>query len=127
VRLIVTDPTLQVTQAELVDTVQELRDAGAEAIAVGDVRLVASSSFVTRDDQLIVDGTTVEPPYTITAVGPGDTIAQALDIPGGAVDALEALPQVTTTVEVSSQLTVPPRADLPPFVFGEPVPVEEAD
>ena len=40
--LTVTDPTGKIDAATLLDVVEELRDAGAEAIQVGDVRIVAS-------------------------------------------------------------------------------------
>ena len=121
VRMTIVDPAGAVTQAELVDTVQELRDAGAEAIAVNGVRLVASSSFVTRNDRLILDGQPLQAPHRIVAVGPSETIAKAVGIPGGAIDALQALGQVTATVEALNHLTIPARAEPVPFVFGEPV------
>jgi uncharacterized protein YlxW (UPF0749 family) len=126
VRMTIVDPGNEVTQAELVDTVQELRDAGAEAISVSGVRLVASSSFVTRNGQLVLDGRPLVSPHRIVAVGPSETIAKALGIPGGAVDALQALPQVTATVEALNHVTVPARAEPVPFVFGQPVPPDEA-
>lgn len=118
----VTDPERAVTQELMVDTVQELRDAGAEALAVNDVRLIASSAFVTRNGRLVVDGHPLEPPYRIAAVGPADTMAKALAIPGGAVDSLESAAGVSTVVEQRAQVTVPARAEQVPFVFGDPVP-----
>ncbi|MDP9405875.1 MAG: DUF881 domain-containing protein, partial [Actinomycetota bacterium] len=124
VRLTIQDPGGQVTQELLVDTVQELRDAGAEAIAVNEVRLVASSAFVTRNGRLVADGKPLEAPLVVVAVGPADTIAEALAIPGGAVDALESRAQVTASVEPLAQLSVPARAEPVPFVFGEPLPPE---
>lgn len=124
IRMAVADPESQVTQDLLVDAVQELRDAGAEAIAVNEVRLVASSAFTTRNGKLVLDGTPLEAPLTVTAIGPGETIAKALAIPGGAVDTLQARPQVTAHVETLEELTIPARPEPVPFVFGEPVPVE---
>lgn len=126
VRMTVEDPALQVTQELMVDTIQELRDAGAEAIAVNEVRLVASSSFTTRNERLLVDGGPLEAPITITAIGPADTIAKAMAIPGGAVDSLQSRPQVAVRIESLEQLTIPARAEPTPFVFGQPVPAEPA-
>ncbi|MBA2530221.1 MAG: DUF881 domain-containing protein [Euzebyales bacterium] len=121
----ISDPDGVVGQDLLVDTVQELRDAGAEAIAVGNVRLVASSAFTTRNGRRVIDGQPLDPPYVITAVGPGETIAKALAIPGGAVDSLEAVPQATAEVQVLAQVTVPARDEPVPFLFGEPLPPED--
>lgn len=122
VRLTVEDPESQVTQELLVDTVQELRDAGAEAIAVNEVRLIASSAFTTRNGKVVLDGTPLQAPLTINAIGPPDTIAKALAIPGGAVDSLQSRPQVTAVVESLEELTIPQRPEPMPFVYGEPLP-----
>ena len=127
VRMTVQDPQQQVTQELLVDTVQELRDAGAEAIAVNDIRLVASSSFTTRNGKLVVDSSLLSPPFMITAIGPSDTIAKALAIPGGSLDSLQSRPAVEATVEVLQELTLPKRREPVPFVYGVPVPAEPAE
>ena len=126
IRMTIDDPAAQVTQELLVDTIQELRDAGAEAIAVNDVRLVASSAFTTRNGRLLVDGQPLTPPIVITAIGPADTISEALAIPGGSLDSLQSRPEVVARVESLEELTVPERAEAVPFVFGEPIPPEPA-
>ncbi|MGH3664511.1 MAG: DUF881 domain-containing protein [Egibacteraceae bacterium] len=120
-RLTVGDPNEAVTQELLVDVVQELRDGGAEAIAVNGTRLVASSAFSTRNGRLLLEGSPLQTPYTIVVVGPSDTIAKALSIPGGAIDSVEALPQVSATVEQLAEVTVPARGEPQPFVYGEPL------
>lgn len=124
--LTVEDPREALGPVELVDTVQELRDAGAEAIDVDGVRLVVSSSFTVRNDRLLVDGIPLSSPYRIAAVGPAETMARALAIPGGVLATLErADDEVTAEVSTRAQLTVPARADAPPFVFGQPVPADD--
>jgi uncharacterized protein YlxW (UPF0749 family) len=123
--LTIDDPERSVTQELLVDTVQELRDAGAEAIAVDDVRLVASSAFSTRNERLVVDRQPLEPPYRITAVGPGETMASALAIPGGAIDALQVGPGVRAEVEARSEVTVPAASEVPSFVYATPFVADE--
>lgn len=123
--LTVEDPAGQVTQDVFVDTVQELRDAGAEAIAVNDVRLVASSAFATRNERVVLDRQPLEAPYRVVAIGPAQTIAAALAIPGGAIDTLQLSGEVTATVETRSDLVVPAVGEPPSFVFGEPVEREQ--
>ncbi len=95
ITLQITDPQAAVDAAQLLDTVQELRDAGAEAIQIGSVRVVASTSFVDVDTTIngaeagvVVDGTTLRPPFTFTAIGQPDTLDTALDIPGGVLETL---------------------------------------
>jgi uncharacterized protein YlxW (UPF0749 family) len=122
----ITDANRAVTQDLLVDAVQELRDAGAEAIAVNDIRLVASSAFTTRNGRVLLDRRPVDPPYQIAAIGPGDTIVKALAIPGGAIDTLQLVGGVTAVAEIRADLIVPAVAEPRPFVFGVPVPPDDA-
>jgi uncharacterized protein YlxW (UPF0749 family) len=91
ITLQIADPQAIVDAAQLLDTVQELRDAGAEAIQLGTVRVVASTSFVDITDPgggVTVDGATLKPPFTFTAIGDSDTLSTALDIPGGVLETL---------------------------------------
>lgn len=125
ITLTIEDPAGQIRQDLLVDTVQELRDAGAEAIAVNGIRLIVSSAFTTRNNRLVLDGQPITPPFRIAAVGPAETMAKALQIPGGAVDSLGSRAEVSTTLETLAQMVVPARPEPAPFVFAEPVPAEE--
>ncbi|HET9501119.1 MAG TPA: DUF881 domain-containing protein [Marmoricola sp.] len=78
----VKDGTL--TTNQLLDGIQELRDAGAEAMEINDsVRVVAQTSFDDTLDGLEVDGTVLQAPYVIDVIGDPDTLATALGIPGG--------------------------------------------
>jgi len=83
----VTDPVGYVDSTTLVDVIQELRGAGAEAIECNDVRVVASTAFIDGPPgTVLIDATAVTPPYTITAIGDPSTLTKALEIPGGVVD-----------------------------------------
>jgi uncharacterized protein YlxW (UPF0749 family) len=89
----------------LVDTVQELRDAGAEAIQVNDVRVVASTAFVdTPGGGLEVDGKQVEQPYVFLAIGDTQTLTTAMSFPGGVVEQVE--PEGVARVEPLDAVTV---------------------
>lgn len=122
--LTIEDPNGLVSQGELLDIVHEMRNAGAEAIAVNDVRLVAQSAFTTRNDRLLLDGQPLDSPYRVAAVGPSDElISSGLEIPGGGVQALEEK-GLAVTVEELDHVTIPARDDPVPFVYGEPVPPE---
>ncbi len=81
--LSISDPDGKVDAPLVLDTVQELRDAGAEAIQVNGVRVVADTWFTDTDGGLSVSGTTVNPPYVIRAIGDATTLAGAMEIPGG--------------------------------------------
>jgi uncharacterized protein YlxW (UPF0749 family) len=107
IQLTVTDPRGQVSAAVLLDTVQELRDAGAEAIQIGDVRVVASTSFVDGDGVggVRVDGTAVPRPYVFLVIGDSQTLSAALGIPGGVLEVLKQ-EGATGKVDLRSSVTV---------------------
>jgi uncharacterized protein YlxW (UPF0749 family) len=84
------DGTKQITAAHLLNAVQELRGAGAEAIQIdgsgGSVRVVASAHFVDSGGGGVeVDGVRLKGPYTVTAIGPAD-LDTAMTFRGGVVD-----------------------------------------
>ena len=81
--LTISDPDGKVDAPIVLDTVQELRAAGAEAIQVGDARVVADTWFADTDQGLSVSGTPVRPPYVIKAIGDATAMAGAMEIPGG--------------------------------------------
>lgn len=95
----VTDPEASVSFDSMIDVVQELRDAGAEAIAVNGRRVGATTAFSEESGRIAVDGVTIVPDYEISAIGQPSTLEGGLKIPGGAIDALEAV-RDTVAVEV---------------------------
>ena len=97
----------RVTWEPFLDLVQELRDAGAEAIAVNDLRIVASSWFGPAEVGVTVDGQEAVPPYRVEAIGSPEDMAEALEIPGGPLSLVRALLEVQVTVEVEEDLRVP--------------------
>jgi uncharacterized protein YlxW (UPF0749 family) len=83
------DPHGGVEADSLLDTVQELRAAGAEAIQIDDVRVVAGTYFTDGSDGVVVDGHPVARPYVLKVIGNPPDLEPALNIPGGVVQTLE--------------------------------------
>jgi uncharacterized protein YlxW (UPF0749 family) len=88
IRITIQDGDGLVSASVLLGAVQELRDAGAEAIQIGDVRVVASTWFEDAADGsgISVSGSVLASPYRIAVIGDPDTLATALEIPGGVSD-----------------------------------------
>jgi uncharacterized protein YlxW (UPF0749 family) len=68
------DPTnpAQVLDRDLQDIVNALWHAGAEAIAINDQRLTATSTIRAAGNAILVDFRPVTGPYRVAAIGPGD-------------------------------------------------------
>lgn len=92
VELTVPDPGDELRATLVLDAVQELRDAGAEALQIGNVRIVVSTAFEDAPGSpgIRVGGRDVAPPYVLKAIGPAADLDSALGIPGGVVETLEA-------------------------------------
>jgi uncharacterized protein YlxW (UPF0749 family) len=93
VTLTITDTAPGVPAETLLDVINELRNAGAEAMEIrggtAAVRVGVDTWVVGTPGALIVDGVTLNPPYSILAIGDPPTLAAAMNIPGGAMDSIE--------------------------------------
>ena len=89
----------------LLDAIQELRAAGAEAIQVNDVRVVAGTYLSDAGKSVSVDGNKINAPYRFKVIGKPADLEPALNIPGGVVQTLEK-EQATVTVDRSNKIVV---------------------
>lgn len=86
IRLTVTEGPRPVDVDSVLDTIEELRSAGAEAMQVnGQVRLVAQSAVEAAPGGLRIDGTLVTSPYVFDVIGDPNTLSGALNLVDGPV------------------------------------------
>jgi uncharacterized protein YlxW (UPF0749 family) len=121
IRITIADPGSKVTAPVLLDAIQELRDAGAEAIQVNNVRIVASSHFSLGASGIEIDGRSVSSPYTLTAIGDPPTMASAMEIPGGLSENVRQL-GATIAITQQQELTVGALRPLSEPRYARPVP-----
>ncbi|MFB9321590.1 DUF881 domain-containing protein [Cryptosporangium minutisporangium] len=125
-RLVFFAGTRRLSADVILDAVEELRGAGAEALQIGGsrgdpVRIVASTAFLDADDgDLLVDGRRLSGPYTLLAIGEPQTMRAALAIPGGVVDSVEG---AGGKLQIDAPETVTVSATLSPARprYAEPV------
>ncbi|MDQ5840765.1 MAG: DUF881 domain-containing protein [Chloroflexota bacterium] len=104
------------------DLLNELRNAGAEALSLDDVRVTASSVVVQGARTLEIDNVAIGRTFTLLAIGDADGLVAALQRPGGIVTQLQQFVRATITVSPSEALHLPATArDLAPRAA---VPVE---
>lgn len=118
--LTITDPERTIRAEELLDALQELRDAGAEAIELNGTRLVAASWFTGGEGAVTVEGRPLTPPYVFTAIGDPRTIAAAMDIPGGVIDVVSARAGARATVRELAEVVVDALRALPTPRYARP-------
>ncbi len=86
----------------------ELRNAGAEGIAIGDVRIVTGVVASGPDGDVTVGGRLVDSPIVLTAIGQSQTLAGSLTRAGGPIAQLAArYPDATITVAAVDRVTLP--------------------
>jgi uncharacterized protein YlxW (UPF0749 family) len=108
------DVSGRVDSSVLVDAVQELRDAGAEAIQVGDTRVGVSTWFSDGEEGVTVNGQPVGDPIRIMAIGEPETMSAAMSIPGGFAETVRtrgaqftATPATNMTISVTVPVSAP--------------------
>lgn len=123
IQMTIIDPRSMVTADDMLDTIEELRGAGAEAIQVGPARIGLSSAFTqdTPSSPIMVDGYQLSPPYLIIAIGDPQTLATAMNIPGGVVDTVRTR-QATVTIIQQDQVEIRALRQVKPPQYAQPVP-----
>ncbi|MGI5877181.1 MAG: DUF881 domain-containing protein [Christensenellales bacterium] len=112
--------TLQyVSDTDLLYIVNELWAAGAEAIAINDQRLGASSEIRRAGAYISINGYATAAPFTITALGDGKALSSALSLYGGVVDMLSDAYDIEIIRQGS--LTVPALKDATGFRYAQPL------
>jgi uncharacterized protein YlxW (UPF0749 family) len=103
------------------DLLNELRNAGAEAMAAEDIRLVPGTVASGSAGQVAIGGAPTGAPLELTVIGPPDKLIGSLTRSGGIIAQLAATqPDVTIEVTPVEGLRVPATThDLVP-AFGRP-------
>jgi Uncharacterized protein conserved in bacteria len=89
------------------DLVNELRNAGAEAIAVDGVRITARSVAIQGPSSLQVDGVDVGRQFTLRAIGSPDGLLGAMQRPGGIISQLKLFISATIQIRQAASVVLP--------------------
>ena len=94
--------------AAIEDLVNELRNAGAEAIAIETVRVVPGTVIGGTPGSISVDDTPLGDPLTIQAIGSPETLTGSLARAGGIIAQLAATdPAASIDVQAAERMTLP--------------------
>ncbi|MDR0365689.1 MAG: DUF881 domain-containing protein [Bifidobacteriaceae bacterium] len=122
IELTVTDPSGKLTGALAYTLVDELRNAGAEAISLGSIRITGSSYFLDPEDGqgVVVDGILADSPYVWRAIGQPSTLETALRMPGGVLAEIKAQGG-SWTLQARDRLEIEAIKILPPPEYAAAV------
>jgi uncharacterized protein YlxW (UPF0749 family) len=126
VTLTIGDTAPGVSPETMLDVINELRAAGAEAMEIRSaggqpaVRVGVDTWVIGSAGALNVDGTPLSPPYSVLAIGDPPTLAAAMNIPGGAMDSIERVGG-TMTVQQSATVDVTALRQPKPRQYAQPV------
>jgi uncharacterized protein YlxW (UPF0749 family) len=124
VTVTIEDPGPGVSPEAMLDVINELRAAGAEAIEINDahqsVRVGVDTWVVGTPGSLTIDSKTLSPPYSILAIGDPPTLAAAMNIPGGAQDSIKRV-GARMSVQQANRVDVTTLRQPKPHQYAQPV------
>ncbi|OBJ09458.1 hypothetical protein A5625_12885 [Mycobacterium sp. 1465703.0] len=124
VTVTIEDPGPGVSPEAMLDVINELRAAGAEAMEVNDahqsVRVGVDTWVVGMPGSLTIDSKTLSPTYSILAIGDPPTLAAAMNIPGGAQDAVKRVGG-RMAVQQADRVDVTTLRQPKPHQYAQPV------
>jgi uncharacterized protein YlxW (UPF0749 family) len=121
--IVIDEGSKKISAARLFNVLEELRNAGAEAIEVNGIRMVASSHFEDSTSGVVIDGISVSPPYRWKAIGDPQTLQPAIAIPGGAVATIETH-DGQATIQQMAKVQIKSVRDPVDFEYATAVPGE---
>jgi uncharacterized protein YlxW (UPF0749 family) len=104
------------TPLDLQDEMNNLRTAGAEAIALNDVRIVTGSAITVRAGVLEVDGINVQRPWTLQAIGDPARLPAAAEAMTQSLRADRRVRAISYSFD--NDLTIRAVLRQRPFVYG---------
>lgn len=104
---------------DLLKLLNELRGAGAEAIAINDQRILATSEVRLAGNHINVNLTRLTSPYKVVAIGPSATLKSSLELRGGLKEYLNDL-GVSVTVNSKDRVLVPAYTGALRFDYAKP-------
>lgn len=106
---------------DVLKVVNELWNAGAEAIDVNGHRVGPGTNFRCVGSVILVDTVKIASPVAIRAVGDNKTLYGAINLPGGALEELRQVDPGMVKVETVKALSLPPYDGTTTHKYAKPV------
>ena len=109
-----------VHDGDLLEVVNALKNAGAEAISINEQRIVNSTAITCAGNIIKVNGEKLGSPFVIKAIGLTEKLKGALTMPGGYLEVLEK-DGVQVKVEEANSIEIPKYNGVYNFQYAENV------
>ena len=117
----VLDPSsLLVHDADVLCIINELKNAGAEAICINDQRIVPTSSIICGGNIIQINGEKVGAPFIIKAIGFPEQLMGALSRQNGYIDILKKA-SVEVDLKKTNNITIPKYTGVLTYKYAETV------
>ncbi len=113
--------------ADIQALLNELKGAGAEAIAINDQRVTATTAVRCVGPTVLVNGTPTGVPVKIKAIGDPDALVSGLTMAGGVQDAYRLTDPSMFSVDKAENLTLPAYAGPTPGRYMKVAPEAKAE
>lgn len=104
---------------DLLKLVNELNAAGAEALAINDERLIATTEIRNAGDYIVINTNRHSVPFEIKAIGNPDTLEAALKLLGGVADELSQVLDIK--IDRHDKIRIPKYGRPIEFNYAKPV------
>ena len=112
---------------QLLNLINKLKEAGAEAISVNEQRIVGTTEISLAGSSININGTATASPYTIKAIGNPDTMESALTIRGGIIEAMKKKYNWIVDITQREDVSMARYTGVVTFKYAKPVVTEEED
>ncbi|ADQ04202.1 protein of unknown function DUF881 [Caldicellulosiruptor owensensis OL] len=92
--------------SDILQVINELRAAGAEAIAINDQRVVSTTEVRCAGPTISINNTRYSAPYIIKAIGDPKILKNSLEMRGGIIDLLKEF-SIEVKIEEASKIVIP--------------------
>lgn len=91
---------------DLLNVVNELRAAGAQAISINEERVVAMTEIRDTGNYIVINGVKMNSPFRIKAISDPDSLERSLKMLGGTLENLESV-DLKVSLTKSDNITIP--------------------
>ncbi len=109
-----------VHDADLLEIVNALNEAGSEAISINEQRIVNTTSIICSGNVIQINGEKVGSPFVIKAIGLTEKLNGALTMPNGYLDLMKK-EGVQVNVEKLNNMVIPKYDGVYNFQYAENV------